>query len=330
MKKKFIMIVSIISLLIIGLVGCSSRTETAQQTAATKVRVATQPGVYSAPVLLAKVNRYLEEELKDKQVQVVWTSFPSGPPMNEAFAAGEEDIGLIGDVPLLIAKASGQKTVAFAKTSSGEKTVALTVPPGSAIKNPADLKGKKVAFVKGSYGHHFLSLILTKGGLTLNDIQQVNLPNADVANAVTSHQVDAGIIWEPSLTSSVKNGSVNKLIDGTGIKSNNVFYFATESFAKGNPEILEAFIRAVDQANKFIAQNPQKAAELLQKELALPVEDLAALFSQYNYSPLIQDSDITELKQVEEFNRAQGFSTETVDVDAFIDKTFLKNSGVGK
>ena len=68
MKKKFIMIVSIISLLIIGLVGCSSRTETAQQTAATKVRVATQPGVYSAPVLLAKVNGYLEEELKDKQV----------------------------------------------------------------------------------------------------------------------------------------------------------------------------------------------------------------------------------------------------------------------
>ena len=294
----------------------------------TEVRVATQPGVYAASILLAKVNGYLEEELKDSGVKVKWNSFLSGPPMNEAFAAGEEDIGLVGDVPLLIAKASGQPTLVFAKNSSGETTVALTVKPGSPIQSPADLKGKKIAFVKGSYGHHFLSLVLNKGGLTLKDIEQVNLPNADIGNAVASGDVDAGVIWEPTLTSSLTGNIVAELIDATGLKSNSVYFFVTESFAKDNPGILQAYIRAVDKAAKFIRENPDKAAEQLQGEIALKPEELSKLLLKFDFSPLLSDTDNAELKQVEEFNRAQGFTTGTVDVDTFVDTQYLENSGI--
>jgi len=294
------------------------------------VRVATQPAVFASNILLAKVNGYLTDELKNLGVSVKWESFPAGPPMNEAFAAGELDIGLVGDVPLLIAKASGQKTVAFAKTAFGEKTVALTVKPNSPITDLAQLKGKKVAFVKGSYGHHLLGLLLKKGGLTFNDIKQINLPNADIGNAVGSSQADAGIIWEPGLTASVKNGTVKVLADAAGLKSNSIFFFATESFAKDNPKILEAFLRAVEKANEDIARDPQKSAELLQGELNLPVESLSGLLREFIYSSNIKDSDILELKDIEQFNRTEKFTETVVDVDKFVDRTFLKAAGITK
>ncbi|MCL1967159.1 MAG: aliphatic sulfonate ABC transporter substrate-binding protein [Fibromonadales bacterium] len=319
-------------LLTFVLIACEEKSDSKKNAdnGAKIVRVATQPGVYAANILLAKVNGYLEDELKNLGVSVRWDSFASGPPLNEAFAAGEEDIGLVGDVPLLVAKASGQKTLAFAKNSSGEKTVALTVKAGSAITDLAQLKGKKVAFVKGSYGHHFLGLLLNQAGLTFGDIEQINLPNADIGNAVGSGQADAGVIWEPGLSSNLKNGVVKKVIDGTGIKSNNVFFFTTESFAKNNPEILKAYLRTLEKANKFIKDDPHKAAELLQGEISLPIETLAELLKLYNYSPYISDADIAELKAVEQFNRTQKFSETEVDVDKFVDRSFLESAGITK
>lgn len=298
---------------------------------AKKIRVATQPGVYAANILLAKKKGYFNEELENEgysDLEITWDSFDSGPPENEAFAAGAEDIGLIGDVPLLVAKASGQNTVTFAKLSSGETTVALTLPIDSDITEPAQLKGKKVAYVKGSYGQHFLGLVLENAGLTFDDIEEINLPNADIGNTVTTKQADAGIIWEPGLTAALSTGNIKILLDGTGIKSNNVFFFATKDFADANPEALSAFIKAVERANDEIAADPQSAAEELKDEINLPTDTLASLLEKYEFKTYISDSDINELKDVEKFNRDQGFAENEVDVDTFVDRQYLTNAGI--
>jgi len=317
-------------LLTTALTACSKNSDKNADKGVKTVRVAIQRSVSAASIVLTKVNGYLEEELKSSGISVRWDQFESGPPLNEAFAAGEEDIGYAGDVPLLVAKASGQKTLAFAKSSYSEKAIALTIKANSTITDLAQLKGKKVALVKGSYGHHFLGLLLKKAGLTFGDIEQINLPNADIGNAVGSGQADAGVIWEPGLTASQKNGLVKKLIDATGIKSNSTYFFAAESFAKNNPEIIKAFLRALERANKLIADDPRKAAESLQGEINLPVETLAQLLKLYSYSSYISDADIAELKIVEQFNRAEKFSETEVDVDKFIDRSFLKAVGITK
>lgn len=298
---------------------------------AKKIRVAYQPGVYAANILLAKKNGYFEEEIKNlgySDIEITWDSFDSGPPENEAFAAGAEDIGLIGDVPLLVAKASGQKTVTFAKLSSGETTVALTIPSDSEVKDVSELKGKKIAYVKGSYGQHFLGLLLKNAGLTFNDIEEINLPNADIGNTVATKQADAGIIWEPGLSSTLATGNVKILTDGTGIKSNNVFFFATQDFADNNHDALVAYIKAVERANDEIAKDPAAAAEALKDDINLPTDTLAALLPKYEFKTYISDSDISELKDVENFNREQKFAENEVDVDTFVDRKYLTDAGI--
>lgn len=340
MKEHFFktIIASVLSLTLLGsLTACGStanaagKEENESGISADVIRVATQPGVYAANILLAKKNGYFSEELEKlgyKDLKITWDSFESGPPENEAFAAGAEDIGLIGDVPLLVAKASGQKTVTFAKLSAGETTVALTIPAGSEISDPAQLKGKKVAYVKGSYGQHFLGLVLERAGLTFDDIEQINLPNSDIGNAVSAGQADAGIIWEPGLSSTLATGTVKILLDGTGIKSNNVFFFATQEFADNNPDALKAFIKAVERANAEIKADPAAAAAQLEGEISLPTDTLAGLLEKYEFSTYISDKDIDELKDVEKFNRDQGFAAGEVDVDAFVDRKHLSNAGI--
>lgn len=338
MKKERIISLLLIAMMIsVILAGCGSTSASSGKdgtasgnsgVTASEVRIATQPSPFAASIFVAKEKGFLEEELQKLGVSVTWTSFAAGPPMNEAFAAGQEDIGIAGDVPTILAKASGQKTLIFAKASSGEKTLALVVKPDSEITTAADLKGKKVAVVKGSYGHHLLGLILENAGLTLNDVELVNLPVADISNAVAQGQVEAGVIWEPSLTQGVQNNLVKVLADGTGIKSNNIFYIATQEFAENNPAVVEAYITALNKAAEYIKSNPKEAAEAIQADINLPVDELVSLFTKYDYTPTINTNDINELKVVDAFCKDQGLSQVNVNIDEFVDLQYLKSSGL--
>lgn len=334
-KIMSIMLASMVSISVLA--GCNSSNNSSKAAevsesgvSANEVRIATQPSPFAASIFVAKEKGFLEDELKKYNVKVTWTSFAAGPPMNEAFAAGQQDIGIAGDVPTILAKSSGQKTVIFSNASTGEKTLALVVKPDSSISSGKDLKGKKVAFVKGSYGHHLLGLILSQAGLSFNDIESVNLPVADISNAVATGQVDAGVVWEPGLTSGIEKNQTKVLIDGTGIKRNSVFFLATETFAKSNPKIIEAYIKALEKASNYIKSNPKEAAEAIKPDISLSVDELVKLFPKYDYTPVIDEGQIKELKDVNKFCTEQNLSKESVDIDKFVDTEYLKSSGLIK
>jgi len=336
MRVKKLIALFLISIVSLGtLIACSGKESSSTKKStigvtAKEVRIATQPSPFAASVFVAKEKGFLSEELKKYNVSVKWTSFPAGPPMNESFAAGQQDIGILGDVPTIVAKASGQKTKIIANASYGEKTLAVVIKSDSNIKDVKELKGKKVAYVKGSYGHHLLGLVLEKAGLTLNDIESVNLPVADIATAVAKDQVAAGVVWEPSLTKPLKAGQVKILVDGTGIKRNNVFYISKDNFAKDNPKIVEAYVKALNKASEYIKSNPEEAAKAIQPDINLSVDELKSLFPKYIYSPVIEDEDIKELKVVEKFLRDQKLTSNSVNIDEFVDTEYLKSSGLIK
>src|SRR5512138_532076 len=126
---------------------------------AEELRIATQPIPHYAPIFVAKQKKWLDEELVKagaRNTSVKWASFSAGPPINESFASGQQDVGLLGDTPAIIGKAAGIDTRIVGLTSTGPRSLAVIVPAGSSIKTPKELKGKKVAVVKGSYAHHLL------------------------------------------------------------------------------------------------------------------------------------------------------------------------------
>jgi len=63
------------------------------------------------------------------------------------------------------------------------------VPPDSPLHGIADLKGKKIAFNKGSNVHYFVVKALEKAGLNYTDVEPVFLPPAD-ARAAFEDQTD--------------------------------------------------------------------------------------------------------------------------------------------
>ena len=68
------------------------------------------------------------------------------------------------------------------------------------IRAVADLKGRKIAFTEGSVSQFYLSVLLKEAGLSLKDIEMVNMTAGDAGAAFVAGRVDAAVTWEPWLT----------------------------------------------------------------------------------------------------------------------------------
>jgi sulfonate transport system substrate-binding protein len=292
---------------------------------ADEIRLATQPIPHYAPIFLAKQKKWLDEELAKVKpgIEVKWSSFAAGPPINESFAAGQQDFGFLGDTPALIGKSAGIDTKVIGLTSSGPKTLAVVVGAGSPLKDPKELKGKKVAVTKGSYAQHLLALVLEKGGLTFNDIELVNLPNAEVIPAIVSGAIDAGAVWEPVISKFEAQKTIRVLADGTGLKKGVLVIIAANDFLKKKPDQAKALLRAYARAADYIKSNPKEAAELVAADTNLPADLLVQVFAKFDYSPVIRADDANEIKNAEAYLRGIGILKAPVDVDAWLDRTLV-------
>ncbi len=323
--KKIILFVVGLSLFLLT-AGCGTGKENPTPATGTngitaqEVRVATQPSPVMAPIFVAKQKGWLEEEFKKVGVTVKWSSFTAGPPMNESFAAGQQDIGFLGDSAAIIPKSAGQNIRIVSVAGAAPKGLALMVAKDSNIAAVSDLKGKKVAVVKGSYAHHLVVLALKNAGLTTDDIQLLNMTPADIGTALAKGDVDAGAVWEPLLTQLEDK-------DGTGIKKGLLVIVANDNFAVKNPELVKIFLKVYQRSSEFIKANPQEAAELIADEVKLAPDQLVKVLAKFDFEPGIRADDIAELKVSEEFMRTAGIIKTRVDIDSFIDNRYARDVG---
>jgi NitT/TauT family transport system substrate-binding protein len=73
------------------------------------------------------------------------------------------------------------------------------------IKTVADLKGKKVATEVGPLEHMCLLKILEDNGMSVEDIEFVNMTINDAGPAFIAGSIDAAVLWEPTLSMALES-----------------------------------------------------------------------------------------------------------------------------
>jgi len=135
---------------------------------------------------------------KDFPYKVEYSTFVGGPPMLQAFEAGALDTGFVGSTPLIFAQAGDQALRAVAGFQYKVGSYQLVAAPGHGeVTGWASLKGKKVAYQKGTAGEAVLLQALDSAGLKLSDVTTVDIPQTQVAAALQSGSADAGLSVEP-------------------------------------------------------------------------------------------------------------------------------------
>ncbi len=323
--KKLIAIIMISSLLLITLAGCKTEGETSgkNEDASSVLRIAAQPYPLYTPIYVAHELGYLQEELEAVGAEYKWQEFKSGPLVNEAVAAGEADLGFMADLPAIIAKSTGQPIEIISNVAYGEKGLAVLVKKDSKISSVSDLKNKKIAYATGSYAQHLLALLLSNEGLTLNDIESINLGASDQPSALATGEVDAIVIWEQYISKLTSDGTAKVLADGSGIKKGNMVTYAVSDYAEANPEVMTAYIKALNRANEVLTSNPDQAAEAVAADFGVDTALMKKIIPNFTYSTELTKEDIAEIKKVKDFSLDAGIISKDVDIDRFINASYL-------
>ncbi len=213
----------------------------------------------AAILVLARQQQVIETRLKALGVEnVQWIEFQFGPPMLEALGAGAIDIGSVGDTPPIFAQAAGLPLVYAASTPSAEH--AVLVQHDSPIKTVAELKGKRVAFGRGSSAHNVTVKALALAGLTIKDIVPTNLAPADATAAFISGTVDAWVVWDPYYAIAQERYNARVIADTSDKRlASASYYMSSRDFANKYPAVLSA---ALDEIGKLTAWSGQHRDEL--------------------------------------------------------------------
>lgn len=289
----------------------------------TTLRIAAQPYPLYSSIYVAYELGYLQEEFDNIGAEFEWTEFKSGPLVNEAVAAGEADMGFMADLPAIIAKSTGQDIEVVSGVAYGEKALAILTPTDSDIASVEDLKGKKVAYATGSYAQHLLALKLDEAGLTLDDVETVNLGAGDQVTALTSGEVDAIVIWEQYISQLLSEGKAKVLADGTGVKKGNMVTYFVSDYAKEHPLVVEAFIKAEKRADELIQSDPEKAAEAIAEDFGVDKDLMLQIFENLSFSVDLTEDDIAEITKVKDFSLESGIIQSDFDIDGFINTEYL-------
>lgn len=289
----------------------------------TVLRIAAQPFPLYTPIFVAYELGYIDEELEKVGATYTWQTFTSGPLVNEAVAAGEADMGFMADLPAIIARSSGQPIEIVSNVAYGEKGLAVLVKTDSDIESVADLKGKKVAYATGSYAQHLLALLLSNEGLTLDDVESINLGAGDQPAALSSGEVDAIVIWEQYISKLTSEGVARVLADGTGVKRGNMINYFVTDYAEAHPEVVKAYIKALDRANEVLKNDPEQAAELVAEDFGVDKELMLEIIPKFTYDTALTEDDIAEITKVKDFSLEAGIITNDVDMDSFINTEYL-------
>ena len=250
-------------------------------------------------LVLLKSKGTLEDKLKAAGYKVVWTEFPSGPPLLEALNVGAIDFGNTGEAPPIFAQAAGAPIQYVAYEPPAPQGEAILVPKDSKLTSVADLRGKKVALNKGSNVHYLLVKALEKAGVKYSEVELVFLAPADARAAFERGAVDAWVIWDPFQAAAEAATGARTLVDGTGVVSNYQFYFSSKKFLESNSGIVDLVLAELREVDDWAKGDIHAVANQLAPAIGLPVAvvEVALKRQSYGIKP-ITDGVIADQQRV--------------------------------
>ncbi len=208
-------------------------------------------------------------------LEVELVEFNAGSPLVTAMAAGQLDVGYIGNGAMW-GPAQGLATILVPDELSLETFI--LAQPDSGIESIEDLAGHSIGLPEGSAGDLLLTAALNRVGLTEDDVEKVPMDPPTLVAAFSAGQIEAAAIWTPpaaQIEEAVPD--VVRLAGNRDFPDEKFFgaIIVNNEFLDVNPAALDRFLRVFIEANDFRHDNMDEAVAITSEFTGLPVEALA-------------------------------------------------------
>jgi len=261
--------------------------------------------------------------MKEKGIKVNYYEIDSGAKQSEAIAAGSLDIAsVINSASVILANAAGNPVEIFAGFSKPEQMFTI-MTANPEVKTPKDLKGKKVAGPKGTVLHELLVAALKKEGLSINDVEFINMGIPNGVQAMLSGKVDCALAAAASVVAAEKNGG-RVLVTCEGYVSPLLISACGKEFAENHPDMLKLYTKTYKEAKGWMEANMEEALEIGAKVQDISMEDAKKLFGWSNFTESLTKADLDALDYDIDFMLENGMIDKKIDKMDFVNKMALK------
>jgi sulfonate transport system substrate-binding protein len=259
-----------------------------------EIRIGTQKGGFFPAV---RQRHTVEDAFAPLGIDIKWIDFQFGPPLLEAINVGSVDFGYVGDSPPIFAQAAGARIRYVAAVKQEGNTQAIIVPQDSPIKTLADLKGKRVAFGKGSSAHNLLVAALEKAGLSWSDITPTPLAPADATAAFVKGSVDAWSIWDPYLALAELKENARVIAFDKDVHHPNSFYIAGSEFVENYPTVIAQLNRVFASEGIWAGDHREEVAKAQAEATGVDIGAIRRFVNRSNYRVVPIDAETIASQQ---------------------------------
>lgn len=199
---------------------------------------------------------------------VVWTDYLHGSDSATFLAEQRLDVVGTGSTPPLLAQGNGLDVAYLAASPDRTANCALLGMKDGPRQSASDLKGARIACMKGSFTDHFLARLLLQNGLTLDDIQLIDLNGSESARALREGRVDLWAAIDPWLTAAQDAKKVRCLVQVGEVIRNRSLFWCRERWLRQSAQQAEILLTVLAENDRWIAGNGQQAAELIHQHLS--------------------------------------------------------------
>ena len=245
------------------------------------IRIAWQPDP-NAPLYIAREKKLFEAE----GLRPEYVKFLAAPPMFAALQSASVDIADMGLAPAIIGKSQGIDIKIVAIALDVSSTNVLVARKGLTVTSPKDLKGKRVGAQRGTTPYFGLVRYLERDGLSISDVNFVDLTAPNIVPAFRGGELDAAWVWSPWQNMLVSMGGTAVISNkDVGALAPQVWAVRTQ-WARDNPQRLQTFLKVLDASFQQIGSNEELAVKQL--SATLNIDDVISLqvLKANDYPPL--------------------------------------------
>jgi sulfonate transport system substrate-binding protein len=260
--------------------------------------------------------------------RVDFARFESGHLVIEALNGGALDYGGMSEIPPVFAAASASQRFRQIAVLHGDvNNQVVLVPKGSHIETLADLKGKRVGYVRATTSQYFLIRMLRSAGLGWGDITPVAMGVADGAAAFSSGALDAWAIYGFPIQRALATQDARILKTALGFLSGN-YIVSAHIDALADPAksaLIGRYLDVTRQGYAWASNHQDEWTAAIAKEIGVPLayvrDQFARKSASYDLRP-VDTAAIASQQEVADVFASAGLIPKAVDVRPLWDDRF--------
>ena len=225
------------------------------------------------------------------------TEYVSGARALSELFTGAVEVATVAEVPIVAASFQRQDFRLFASIAVAGDAHSIVARRDAGIRQPAELRGKRIATQRASSVHFFLHLFLVNHGLADKDVTLSFLNAEELVPALMAGRIDAFSMREPFVSAALAQLGTNAVVfQPPGLYVRTQHLVGSAAFLRDRPETARRLVRGLLVAERFARHHPLEARQMMARQLAIAPDHLVGQWAQLNLKVSLDQSLLSQLE----------------------------------